>query len=448
MRAIGYSLLDPSHEGSIQQEKDAFFHYCREQGHQPVDFFAEPGVIEAHPDVQYQRMLEYMRTSVSEFLVVIPDSGHLGPDLEGVTKRVLDLDSLGAKVVCTDDDFPDPLQNALNRIGPSGVSLGRSQRIKEAMSDKALRGEALGRPPYGYRIGTKGNLEVVPEEASIIELIFSLYARDGLGLRRIAQQLNQQSIPTRRGHLWNMVSVRGILQNRAYVGTYTRFGLRIPGSHPPIVPQEVFGAVQARFRERNPRRKERQREPFLLSGTLYCGHCGSRMMGVTRHQRWRRKDGQGVQRTYRYYQCQARNNQSLCQYHTQRAFLLEEKALDSLSRILETRPAPDEPDAGVEGSPSSDHTLVKNAQRRFLRAFKRAAMGAISVNQLGKFLTPLEKARVRNEAISQGNAIEELKAPLRDTQAWENLDIADKKALLSEAHVRIVVTENGLEVSV
>ena len=64
-------------------------------------------------------------------------------------------------------------------------------------------------------------------------------------------------------------------------------------------------------------------EPYLLSGIAFCDYCGNKMMGVTRHQRWTNKNGDRNRKTYRYYQCQSRNNQSVCGYHTWREADLE-----------------------------------------------------------------------------------------------------------------------------
>ena len=57
------------------------------------------------------------------------------------------------------------------------------------MRRKAVRGEVLGRPPYGYRVGPRRKLELISEEALVVRYIFRLYLQDGLGIRRIAGQL-------------------------------------------------------------------------------------------------------------------------------------------------------------------------------------------------------------------------------------------------------------------
>jgi hypothetical protein len=163
----------------------------------------------------------------------------------------------------------------------------------------------------------------VPEEAVVVRYIFRLYLQEGMGIRRIAGQLNEENVPTRRGGRWSMVSVRDLLRNRVYLGTYTRFGVKVPGSHPPLVSQDDFRRVQERLQSRHGPGRTRTVVPFLLSGLVYCTRCGGRMIGVSRRQTWTTKEGEKHNASYRYYQCESRTNQSACGYNTQRAAELE-----------------------------------------------------------------------------------------------------------------------------
>ena len=211
------------------------------------------------------------------------------------------------------------------------MSTDRRERILEGMRAKAAKGLGLGKTPFGYRIGSEGLFEPVPEEAKVVRGIYKLYLNEGIGVRSIARLLNTEGYRTRRGADWSMVTVRDILRNHAYIGTYRRFGLRIPGSYRPIVSADEFKRVQDKMQSRSPDKRQPRSEPFLLSGILYCGHCGQRMMGVTRRQTWKRKDGDKVRGEYRYYQCQSRTNRSQCEYHTQRAAPLEERIVRQVS---------------------------------------------------------------------------------------------------------------------
>ena len=66
---------------------------------------------------------------------------------------------------------------------------------------KAVKGEVLGRPPYGYKVGARRRLELVPEEAVVVRYIFRLYLQEGLGIRLIARRLNEEGLNTSRRQL-------------------------------------------------------------------------------------------------------------------------------------------------------------------------------------------------------------------------------------------------------
>lgn len=451
MRAIGYYRL--SAEGEQEQPLDEqiqsdFENYCERYMHQPVAAFVD--AIDADTQrrgggryAEYQNMLAYIRRSQSNFLVVAPDATHLGNTLEDVVRAVIEIESTGCKVTCDDDDLPDPLQNALESVGVAGVSKERSDRIKESMRERAVLGKGLGKPPYGYRNGPDGSLMIVEDEAPVVELIYRKYTREKLGLRLIAQCLNERGVTTRRGGRWNMVTIRDILKNPTYMGTYTRFGLRLPKSHKAIIPSDVFRAAQDQARARKPSNRSVNAEPFLLSGLAFCGYCGNKMMGVTRRQSWRRKDGRSARGVYRYYQCQTRNNQSLCGYHTWRAPKLEAQVMSQITDGVRER-------AGATATPiatakrSADVQAlwdgrIRNAERRFLQNLKRAARGEFGLGALTEHLEGLDKAR--SSAARQDRHMDVSKT----LQHWDTLDFTDRQAFLTVHIAKIVVWDDSVE---
>ena len=301
MQAIGYFRTNapPSQSEPVPSQfefEEAFNEYCDLFFHQPVKTFGDLNASGSDAYPRYKDMVEYIGDSGTNYLIVIPNAGHIGADLESVARSFLELEGIGAKVTCDDEEYPDPLQNAFHILGVTGISKTRSAKIKESMQARALRGKGLGRPPFGYRNGDDGSLTIVKQEAPVVELIFRLYTKDGLGLRLIVQQLNERDIKTRRGGNWNMVSIRDMLRNPAYMGTYSRFGLRLPKAHEPIIPPPVYREAQDTTRSRRPVGRISSAEPFLLSGLAQCGYCGNKMMGVTRRQSWRNKDGKRQRR--------------------------------------------------------------------------------------------------------------------------------------------------------
>lgn len=450
MRAIGYFRTDAVTQkmgptkSSIEFQED-FIEYCDINLHQQVRCFGDLNASGDGEFPQYQQMIDFIQESRSNFLVVIPDSTHIGSDLESVARAFIHLETNGAKVTCDDDEFPDPLQNAFRLLGVTGISKTRSAKIKESMQARALKGRGLGRPPYGYRNGDDGVFEIVKDEAAVVELIFRLYTSEDMGMRLIVQHLNGRGIPTRRGGNWNVVSIRDLLKNPVYMGTYTRFGLRLPRSHEPIISPALFRQAQDTTRSRRPVGRVSRAEPFLLSGMVYCGYCENKMMGVTRRQTWRNKGGQRQRGVYRYYQCQSRNNQSVCDYHTWRAPLLEGTIVPQLSLALQTkRNAAQESDNG-----STDPRLevvweqrLKNAERRFVQMLRKTARGAAKIEELQEYLSELDSARANAAKSADPQAAVELMSK------WDDLPFDQRRDFLLTHVAKIVVRDEMARVEV
>ncbi len=441
MRAIGFFYLGARNGDSLPDLRKQFEEFCELELHQPVTTFAAAEEAAPRETAEYRRMLEYMRDSGSEFLVGVPDATHLGSDLESVARTFVELEQAGAVVRCFDEEFPDPLQNAFQTLGVKGVSRTRSRRIRESMRQRALQGQALGKPPYGYRIGPEGRFEIVPEEARVVELIFRLYTSDEMGFRLIVQHLNERGIMTRRGSNWNVIGVRDVLRNPVYTGTYTRLGMRRPRTHEAIIPHETFRAAREVTESRRPLGRVSKSEPFLLSGLIECGYCGGKMMGVTRRQSWRRKDGHRQRGVYRYYQCQARNSQSVCGYHTWRAPLLEGTVFGQLGPALRARNA-----GATAADPERIQALrderVQHAERRLIDAIRRTARGEMKTYLLAEYLAELDTAR-------RGAAGETSQADVDETLSrWEDMDMDAKRDFIAANVARIVVKDETVEVLV
>ena len=460
MRAIGYYRLVRESDGELPGRlQERFEEYCERYLHQPVAIFSDDRETHSRHGgksggngsrerkfPQFDRMLDHIVASESNFLVVVPDTTHLGDDLEEAIRTIIDIEATGCKVICEDDNMPDPLQNALDSLGPSGVSRERSERIKDSMRQRAMMGKGLGKPPFGYRNGADGTLEVIEEEAETVRLIYDMYIGQGLGLRLIAQRLNELDIKTRRGGRWNMVTIRDILRNPTYTGTYHRFGLRLPKVHEAIVSSTTYRLAQDQTKARRPSTRSVNTEPFLLSGLAFCGYCDNKMMGVTRRQSWRRKDGKSAQGVYRYYQCQSRNNQSLCGYHTWRSGALEAETLAQLQDKLSSGAHA----ATRQMSEKQTHVKlqaiwdkrVKNAERRFLLNLKRAARGEFGLGAVHDQLKQLDKART-------GAATWDRQWDVRDTVSkWDTLPFDERQAFLQFHISRIVVHDESIDVLV
>jgi DNA invertase Pin-like site-specific DNA recombinase len=458
MRAVGYFRNSQGH--SLAEQSESFLEFCTSNGFEAAATFLDTG---AQPEPQgFRQMLDFVRLQGPKgFMVIaVSDMMSLGTSATEAVRRYFQLASLGVPIISLGDG--SDLSAGLLQIWMQHRSNGGvAERVKAAMRRKAMQGEALGRPPYGYRVGARRRLVIIGDEGSVVRYIFRLYLKDGLGIRRIARRLNEEGLRTRKGGLWSMVTVRDILRNRAYVGTYSRFGVRVPASHAPLISQDDFQCVQDRLDQRRPAGESRKISPFLLSGITYCGYCGNKMIGVTRKQRWhRRSDGALRTAQYRYYQCESRTNRSLCDYHTRRAEELEDEVRRSLRPRSSAR-------AALNGAHGSDDAEVeiRRLRDRSRRLDKRledcldsALSGRLSPEKLKIAALTIAGEQLQLEhRLNESQRIAEVRASEADRrrereqvlrrlrEEWDTLAFGERKDLIRGVLDRIVVKDDGIE---
>ena len=451
MKAIGYLSVQDRVQGeaTLPGQQEAFSSYCQRHEHQPIVTFVEYD-LDGGGRPRYRDMLDYLRQSDSEFLVIITGAQQLGDTLESSVRRVLELDALGAKVICSDDDLPDPLQQALKQWNSVKGGGARGERIKEAMKAKAIRGEGLGKPPFGYRIGPDAKLEVMSDEGETVRLIFNLYTKENMGMRRIVRYLNERGVATRSGGGWSIVTVRDVLRNRAYLGTYTRFGMRVPRSHQAIIDSDEFNLTQEKMARGRTARVAHSSEPFLLSGIVYCASCGNRMIGVSRRQGWSRKDGSQTVGQYRYYQCQSRTNQGMCGYHTWRSEVLEQRVLDQAKGALERGEAKLHPSGAASQRMPNVEKSGERLDAQFLKALESAAAGATSLERLRSTLEEVDGQRdaLMGRVSSESPLAEAIASGDQSSllQSWDSLHKDTVGHVLRALVYRVAVGDDSVQV--
>lgn len=146
----------------------------------------------------------------------------------------------------------------------------------------------------GYRKGADGFPEVVPEEAIVVQRIYTRFM-EGLTPGAIAKELTADAIPTPSGkQRWQTSTVESILQNEKYKGAallqkcFTVDFLTkkkklnegevpqyyVENSHEPIITPEEFDKVQTELARR--KRISRQYSgKSIFSSRIICGDCGS-----------------------------------------------------------------------------------------------------------------------------------------------------------------------------
>lgn len=164
-------------------------------------------------------------------------------------------------------------------------------------------------PPYGYD-NVDGQMVINEGQAEIVRWMFA-QALAGKGTHKIASELNERGVPTRKGGSWTATTVRGLLANEKFTGdilfqkTYTdsqfnrhhnngeRDQYFMEDHHPAIVSRETFEAVTAvigqRGKEKGVTKGSKYQNRYPLSGRIVCSECGStfkRRIHYSTHQKY------------------------------------------------------------------------------------------------------------------------------------------------------------------
>ncbi|MCH7642787.1 MAG: recombinase family protein [Chloroflexi bacterium] len=472
MRAAGYYRPPVSDAPSEQSDLLAIERYCHEGLH-TLALVIGPGDPRLQETDQYAALVAYLEgLGRGEALVVIPGPRHLSDTLDGLVERLIELDRVGGEVRCADPDLPDPLQNALETLPFAGRSPGQNRRVRESLLSKAARGEVLGRTPYGYVADIDGTFRIHPEEAAVVRRLFDLYAGEappetpgetggpkepgpkehgpegGPGLRRIAGTFNTAGLRTRSGRPWTPVTLSGMLRNRAYTGSYLRYGMRIAGNHDRIVSREVFNRVQAVMASRSPVRRRRAPTPYLLSGLARCWSCGRGLHGLERKRSWKRGDGSTAEQVYRYYTCPSRaaglsgnaggETEEEEAHPGWRAAELDRAVVEAIRS---------EPAERLRASfrPPGDRPLdndQRTARQRFLEAVREVASGRGGVADLE---IPLEDLRATQSMSPPGGGAFTFEDALRALDSLDTGESTDVHIAIASLVDRVIVHADRVE---
>ncbi len=163
--------------------------------------------------------------------------------------------------------------------------------------------------PYGYRkvkLGTGKDayhtLDVIPEEADAVRLMYHLFCDEGYGFTRVARQLDSFGVKPRKSEHWSPAAIKDILENPVYIGKI-RWNWRktekkmidgeivkqrpktknendwilVDGKHESIIDEITYRkALSRRGKCVRIRAGNELRNPF--AGLLYCGTCGRAMV--------------------------------------------------------------------------------------------------------------------------------------------------------------------------
>jgi len=368
--------------------------------------------------------------------------------------------------------------------------IGKLRKIKEG---HILTTEAL----YGYMYIRKqekvhGYYEIHPEEARVVQMIFSWIGHEGLTLRKVVRRLQDLAILPRKSKrgVWSTSTLSTLLRHRGYIGEahygksyavvpekplkvqkYKRMKKSSRKVHPdsewyvipipPIIDKNLFDRVQERLKLNfECLCKRNKKNNYLLSNRIWCV-CG------------RKRTGEGPQQgKYLYYRCTDRvltfPLPPTCIEKGISAIVADEKVWSKVKDLMTSPDLMQEQitrlQTNLKSKPSSTETDISTHEKELEKLVKQedrynAAYGAglFTLEKLKEYLLPI---RDRVNAINSQIATirteqQEYKAAVlpnedailafaeKSKRVLDNLDFDGKREIIINVIEKIVASQDG-----
>lgn len=369
MKAIAYYRFSSSnqHEESIEAQQEAVKRYAFERGITIIkEYFdrAESAMSDDRP--QFQMMINDINTGkINVDFVLVHNTSRFARNRYDAVIYKHQLSKLNVRVISvtqpTGDGPEGVIMEALYEAMDDHYSKRLSIEVKTKMKKYAEKAEHLGGiPPLGYdvvEIDGRKKYKINEKEAEAVRLIYSMYL-EGVSKQGIATKLNELGYRTKLNRMFTVTSLYEILKNEKYTGVYIynravhkvngkrnhRIAnkeediIKIEGGMPQIISREDFEKVKEMLekRKRTPG-ANKAIQPYLLTGLIFCGKCGGRMVG-------HRKVAGRQKGIYYSYECANRTRFKNCDAKAISKELVEnevkkviyEKIFKNPSKLIET----------------------------------------------------------------------------------------------------------------
>ena len=329
MRAWLYYRLSRDEDeelNSLRNQRSIIESYALKHGHTIVGESFDDNVSGMHFDRDgIEQLCEAVEAGQVE-AVIVKDLSRLGRHRTQTGVFIDYLRRNGVRVLSATEGIDTFNDNDDLLIGVKGLmndlyARDGSRRVTTGLRQKQKAGLVIT-PPFGYFKDKNTNqVEIVPEAAETVHLIFSSYI-SGMGLKAVARLLNEQKRKTpaqmqleligkrmperlekevKKKYLWDGTMVSRILQDETYTGTLIchkseqnkinrtfRFTeaseqFRHENFLPVIVTKELWLQVQDLLaaRKQNNVRAGPGNTIHRYSGLVTCGDCGRSFTGKT-----------------------------------------------------------------------------------------------------------------------------------------------------------------------
>ena len=306
MKIAAYCRVSTEKEAqidSLEKQIEFFNEFIKKNGYELYKLYADEGI--SGKQIKHRKQFQQMMidAKAKKFgKVVVKDVSRFARNTVDLLQSIRELKSYGVQV-----DF---LNNGEVMEGGSEFILtilgAMAQQESANMSKRVKFGKDItaqkGRVPnfvFGYdKIpNERYTLKINEEEAKIVKEIFESYVYKGIGTTKIAWDLNDRGIRTKKTKSkWVQTSIVRMLKNPIYTGRVTNkksevtdfiTGTRkdlpeeewivVERPEMRIISDELFNRAQDILAQRSNEFKlnnKREKTEYVFSTLIYCKHCG------------------------------------------------------------------------------------------------------------------------------------------------------------------------------
>lgn len=261
---------------SIEAQKEFLVSYAKAKEFDEYEFYVDGGYSGKNLDrPEIQRLIEDVCENKIDAVIVfkLDRISRSQKDTLYLIEEIFNKHNVGFISIRENFDTTSPFGKAMIGILSVFAQLEREtilERTRIGIKKRAESGlwRGGGKIPFPYSYDEKkGILIPNPEEVETLHKMISLYI-SGLSFVKIGAIVGMDETLVERRIL-----------SRTNLGIVPYKGEEFKGQHEPVVSEELYNQIIQTNRLRSKSRTERH---YLLSGKIYCGHCGAKF----RYQKW------------------------------------------------------------------------------------------------------------------------------------------------------------------
>lgn len=165
-----------------------------------------------------------------------------------------------------------------------------AHEVMKGLLQKAKSGGTIGKAPLGYlnirRVVHGVEQRIVdfdPERAPLMRWAIEAYATGEWTIIGLCKELKARGLTTvptakRPAKAISVSQLHRFLRNSYYIGKVNYNGVEYDGRHEPLIALDTWRAVRDVLDSRSRKDEKQRTHNHYRKSTVYCGHCGSRLI--------------------------------------------------------------------------------------------------------------------------------------------------------------------------